>query len=149
MTDKAINFYALCQTFRNFKKYIDNVSETDYNDTRKQRTHIRINERNKRKMKVRINGKFEEIEIGKKVFVGICGSGHSVFGEYATLVRATKTTLVFETESGSIVKTQIGALNTVGKAAKSGYFVSAVLEREFLKQRVHYWNDNKVCMEYK
>ena len=34
-------------------------------------------------MKVWNCGKFEDIEIGQKVFVGHCGSGHTVFGEYA------------------------------------------------------------------
>lgn len=102
-------------------------------------------------MKVWTFGKYEDFEIGQRVFVGRCGSGRSVFGEYATLTRTTKRHLVFTTESGSIIKTAIDNLNKVsGKAEKAGYFVSSKVEgREFCKARVHYWNSNKCCFEYK
>lgn len=84
-------------------------------------------------MKVWTCGKYENIEIGQKVFVGHCGSGHSVFGEYATLVRTTKQHLVFKTESGVTIKTAIDNLHQViGKAGKQGNFVSLVTEREFI-----------------
>lgn len=84
-------------------------------------------------MKVWANGKSENIEIGQKVFVGHCGSGHSVFGEYGTLVRTTKMHLVFKTDSGKTIKTAIDNLHQViGKAGKQGNFVSLITEREFI-----------------
>lgn len=84
-------------------------------------------------MKVWTCGKYENIEIGQKVFVGHCGSGHSVFGEYATLERTTKRHLVFKTESGATIKTAIDNLcQVIGKAGKQGNFVSLITEREFI-----------------
>lgn len=84
-------------------------------------------------MKVWSNGKFEEIKIGQKVFVGHCGSGHSCFGEYATLEKATAKYLVFKTESGAVIKTDIENLHKViGKAGKQGNFVSLATKREFI-----------------
>lgn len=78
-------------------------------------------------------GKFHNIEIGQKVFVGHCGSGRTVFGEYATLERTTTKHLVFKTESGATIKTAIDNLHqVVGKAGKQGNFVSLVTEREFI-----------------
>lgn len=102
-------------------------------------------------MKVWTYGCFEDLEIGQRFFVGRCGGGHSVFGEYATLTGTTKKHLVFTTESGSIIKAAIDNLNMVaGKAKKAGYFVSTKVEgREFYKERVSYWNSNKCCFEYK
>ena len=84
-------------------------------------------------MKVWNCGKFEDIEIGQKVFVGHCGSGRTVFGEYAILERTTTKHLVFKTESGATIKTDIENLNKViGKAGKQGNWVSLVTEREFI-----------------
>ena len=84
-------------------------------------------------MKVWTSGKYENIEIGQKVFVGHCGSGHSVFGEYATLERTTKQHLVFKTESGATIKTAIDNLcQVIGKAGQQGNFVSLGTEREFI-----------------
>ncbi len=84
-------------------------------------------------MKIWDCGKFEDIEIGQKVFVGHCGSGHTVFGEYAILERTTTKHLVFKTESGATIKTDIENLNKViGKAGKQGNWVSLVTEREFI-----------------
>ena len=84
-------------------------------------------------MKVWNCGKFEDIEIGQKVFVGHCGSGRTVFGEYAILERTTTKHLVFKTESGATIKTDIENIHTViGKAGKHGNFVSLVTEREFI-----------------
>ena len=40
-------------------------------------------------MKVWTLGKFEEMEIGQKVLVARCGSGHSYFGEFGRLARTT------------------------------------------------------------
>lgn len=85
------------------------------------------------KMKVWSCGKFENIEIGQKVFVGHCGSGRSCFGEYATLERTTTKHLVFRTESGAVIKTNIENIHIViGRAGKQGNFVSLVTEREFI-----------------
>lgn len=84
-------------------------------------------------MKIWDCGKFEDIEIGQKVFVGHCGSGYTVFGEYAILERTTTKHLVFKTESGATIKTDIENLNKViGKAGKQGNWVSLVTEREFI-----------------
>lgn len=85
-------------------------------------------------MKIYDYGKFENIEIGQKVFIGWCGSGHSVFGEYGTLDRATSRHLVFVTDSGAVVKTKIDNLSVVvGEAAKHFIFVSTRLDRDFIK----------------
>ncbi len=103
-------------------------------------------------MKIWYQGKFENIEIGQKVLVARCSSGHSVFGEYGTFKGTTKKNAVFETESGSIVKTAIDNLHQVaGKAKKAGYFVSLnISERKDLyKERVGFWNSKKMCFEYK
>ena len=99
------------------------------------------------------NGGLKEITSEMDYFVGSCGNGRTVFGENAKLVRTTKQHLVFETESGSIVKTEIDALNTVGKARKAGYFVS-IGKRDYeskyvIQSIVSYWNAKKSVMEYK
>lgn len=99
------------------------------------------------------NGGLKEITSEMDYFVGRCGSGRTVFGENAKLVRTTKQHLVFETESGSIVKTEKDTLNTVGKAKKAGYFV-AIGKRDYeskniIRNTVRYWNDKKLVMEYK
>ena len=84
-------------------------------------------------MKVWFNGKYEEIKIGQKVFVGHAGSGRSCFGEYGVLEKATDKHLVFKTESGAVIKTDNDNLHEViGKAGKQGNFVSLVTEREFI-----------------
>ena len=75
-----------------------------------------------------------DIEIGQKVFVGHCGSGHTCFGEYGVLERTTKRHLVFRTDSGAVIKTAIDNLHkVVGKAGEQGNFVSLDTEREFIK----------------
>lgn len=84
-------------------------------------------------MKVWNNGEFENMEIGQKVFVGHCGSGRTVFGEYGHLERTTKQHLVFKTESGATIKTDIDNIHKViGKAGKQGNFVSTITERDFI-----------------
>lgn len=102
-------------------------------------------------MKVWNLGKFENIEIGQKVLVARCGSGHTYFGEFAVLSRTTSRHLVFTTDSGAIVKTSIDNLGTIGKAAKAGYWVSLNIEgrendKNFFKQSVHYWDEKKLCL---
>ena len=105
-------------------------------------------------MKVWNLGGFIDVEIGQKVLIARCGSGHNYFGEFGKLVRTTKNNLVFETESGAIVKTSIDTLNTVGKAAKEHYFVSIKVDgreedKNFIHQSVRYWNEKKLCFEKK
>ena len=102
-------------------------------------------------MKVWNAGQWIEVNIGDRFFVGTCGSGHTVFGENATLVKAN-THLVFQTDSGTIVKTKIDNLNDeVGKAKANNYFVSVGERKEdqYLKQAVCFWNAKKACFETK
>lgn len=106
-------------------------------------------------MRIFKGGKFIELHEGTAVFVGTCGSADDVFGENARFVRATAKHLVFETESGTIVKTDMH-MSTIGKAAKNHYFVS-LGKREYGKNdnigsfiihyNVKYWNDKKLCFE--
>lgn len=69
-------------------------------------------------------GNYINIEIGQEVTVARSSSGHTTFGEPATLTRTTKQHLVFTTESGQTVKCPIDNMSqTVGKANKAGYFI--------------------------
>lgn len=69
-------------------------------------------------------GNFINIEIGQEVTVARCSSGHTIFGEPASLERMTKQHLVFKTESGQIIKCPLDNMSlTVGKANKAGYFI--------------------------
>lgn len=89
-------------------------------------------------MKVWYNGDFINMEMNQKVFVGHCGSGHTVFGEYAVLKHTTAQHLVFVTESGVTIKTKKDNLHdVVGKAGKRGNFVSPVIDREFIHCELH------------
>lgn len=103
-------------------------------------------------MKVWNNGKFEEIKVGQRVFVGHCGSGHTYFGEFGQLVKATKQHLVFETESDAQVKTAIDNLHqVVGKAKKENLWVSLNIEgreddKNFIHQEVSFWDEKKMCL---
>lgn len=97
-------------------------------------------------MKVWNNGEFINIEIGQRFTVGRCGSGHTVFGEGATLTKALTKNLVFTTDSGAIVKTEIDTLNTVGKAAKERYWVSVNTPEDFtdfISSETLYWDEKK------
>ncbi len=101
-------------------------------------------------MKVWTDGKFEDIEIGQKVLVAYCGSGHSYFGEYGTLVRTTARHLVFETESGAQVKTAIDNLNrVVGKAKKEHIWVTTRIEgrendKDFIHTEISFWDEKNL-----
>ena len=103
-------------------------------------------------MKVWTIGKFEEMEIGQKVLVARCGSGHSYFGEFGRLARTTSRHLVFETESVALVKTSIDNINeVVGKAKKEGYWVSTRTEnregdKNFIHSEVSFWDEKKRCL---
>lgn len=106
-------------------------------------------------MKVFMYGEIKDVNIGDRFFVGHCGSGHSVFGENATLTKVTKQHCVFTTDSGAIVKTKADNIaHTVGKAAKEMYFVSFG-ERDFesdkdlIHSAVMYWNEKKLCFDKK
>lgn len=75
------------------------------------------------------NGKFETVNIGQKFLVATSGSGKTYLGEFATLKKATKQHLVFEAESGMVIKTKIDNLHEViGKAGKQGVFVTPRIE---------------------
>lgn len=105
-------------------------------------------------MKVWKLGEFVNVEIGQKVLVARCGSGRSYFGEFGKIAKTTSKHIVVVTESGAVVKTNINTLNTVGKAAKEGYFVSVNVEgreedKNFIHQSVRYWNEKKLCLEKK
>ena len=103
-------------------------------------------------MKVWHCGRFVEIDENTELFVGRCSSGRTVFGERAHFVKATKVNLVFETESGAIVKTELDTLNTVGKAKKAHYWVGLgdrSNDKDVYHERVSYWNEKKCCFETK
>ena len=102
-------------------------------------------------MKVWNFGKFVDVEIGQKVLVARCGSGRSYFGEFGKIAKTTSKHIVVVTESGAVVKTDIDTLNTVGKAAKEGYFVSINVEgrEDMIHECVKYWNKKKLCFENK
>lgn len=98
------------------------------------------------------NGKWIEIDSNTEFYVGRCSSGHTVFGEKAKLHKILEKHLVFKTESGSLVKTTIDTLSTVGKAKNEGYWVG-LSDRtnlpNYINEKVKYWNSKKLCFEYK
>lgn len=102
-------------------------------------------------MKVWHCGKYETIEIGQKVLVAHCGSGHSYFGEFGKLVKTTKQHLVFQTESGAQIKTAIDNLHqVVGKAKKVDLWVSLNIEgreddKNFTHSEINFWDEKKMC----
>lgn len=104
-------------------------------------------------MKVWNNGKWIDMEIGQEVTVLRFGGflKDHPFGEAAKLQRVTKNHLIFETDSGAIVKTAIDNIHAVrGKAEKEGYSVSLKKISEFpniIIERVKYWNRKKCCFE--
>ena len=97
-------------------------------------------------------GEFIDIKIGQKFTVARCGSGHTVFGELATLTRITDSQLIFTTESGSIVRANHN-LQTIGKAKREDYFVSTRLPEtygeDFINSRISYWNPKTLKLEHK
>lgn len=104
------------------------------------------------KLRVFKLGEWVEINSDMDFYVGTCGSGHTVFGEKAKLFKVLKNHLVFKTESGTLVKTTKDTMSTVGKADKNGYWVGLGDRTgmpNYINQRVHYWNEKKLCMEYK
>lgn len=107
----------------------------------------------KNTLKIWNYGDWMEIQIGQDVTIFRSGSGHSTFGEKATLSRTTKQHLVFVTESGAQVKTAIDNLSrVVGKAAKEGYCVSIRKYDDFkdiIHETVRFWNEKKLTFEYK
>lgn len=102
-------------------------------------------------MKVWDLGKFVDVKIGQKVLVAKCGSGKSCFGEFGKIARTTSKHIVVITDSGAVVKTNIETLNTIGKAAKAGYFVSLHIDgrEDMVHNNVTYWNEKKLCFENK
>lgn len=104
-------------------------------------------------VKVWNNNEWITINKEMKFFIGRCGSGRTVFGENANLFKINKNNLVFKTESGSLVKTEVDSLHTIGKAKKEGYFVSIggrdYEDTSIIKNKISYWNDKKATFEYK
>lgn len=101
-------------------------------------------------MKVWSNGNWIDIEVGQRVFIGQCGSGHTVFGELGTFVRATKKHCVFRSDSGSEVKTPIDSImRTSGCWQEAGWWVSLNTKREYTPWRPAYWNQKKLELCYK
>lgn len=100
--------------------------------------------------RVFINGKWTTVELGQRVVVATCGSGHSYFGEFGTITKFLNKHIVITTDSGTIVKVN-DWFDTVGKASKNNYWASVIIENreDMIPSRVHYWNDKKCCMEYK
>lgn len=94
--------------------------------------------------------RFEDVEVGRRVLVARCGSGRTIFGEFGTVTKELKNHLVITTDSGTIVKVN-DMFRTVGKAEREGYFVSLKTEGRdnLIPSRVMYWNDKKVCFEFK
>lgn len=101
-------------------------------------------------MKIWNFGEFVDVEIGQKVLVARCGSGRSYFGEFGKIARVVNKHIIVVTDSGAIVKTDMD-LNTVGKAAKAGYFVSLHVDghEDMIHECVMYWNSKKLCLENK
>ena len=76
-------------------------------------------------MKTWFDGKPVEMYAGQVVTVYRCGEGHKIYGEFATLTRATNRHLFFTTDSGTTVKTRRDCLHaTLGWAKEQGYCVS-------------------------
>lgn len=94
--------------------------------------------------------RYEDVKVGTRCLVARCGSGRTIFGEFGTVTKELKNHLVITTESGTIVKVD-DMFNTVGKARKAGYFASLNVERRdnLIQSRVMYWNDKKLCFEFK
>jgi len=75
-------------------------------------------------MKAWYNGEYVEVYVGQVVTVYRC-LGQKIYGELATLTRATKRCLVFTTDSGATVKILLDNLHaTVGRVKENGYCVS-------------------------
>jgi len=101
-------------------------------------------------MKVWANASWVDIEVGQRVFIGQCSSGHTVFGELGTFVRATKRHCIFRSDSGSEVKTPINnIMQTSGGWNEEGWWVSLHTEREYIPRRPAYWNAKKLELCYK
>lgn len=95
-------------------------------------------------MKVWYDGERIDLYEGQVVTVYRCGLGHKIYGELATLTRATKQHLIFTTDSGATVKTRMDNLHaTVGRAKESGHSVSPKPVDAFphmIHEEVRYWD---------
>lgn len=101
-------------------------------------------------MKVWDNGKWIELELGHRVFIGQSGRGHTVYGEFGTFIKTTKKHCVFRSDSGSEVKTPIdNIMQTSGGWREAGWWVSLLTEREYTHRRPAYWNQKKCEICYK
>lgn len=99
-------------------------------------------------MKVWYDGHLIDMYIGQVVTVFRRGSSRTVFGELATLTKATTRHLIFTADSGAIIKTQLDNIHaTIGRAKESGYCVSPKSVDNFpymIHEAVRYW-DCKTC----
>lgn len=98
-------------------------------------------------MRVLYDNKLIDIEIGQSVTVFRVSSMGNYFGEPARLAYRTVRHLVFVTDSGAIVKTNVGdTCQVIGKAEKNGWKVSlkSFDELNITRQNVKFW-DSKSC----
>lgn len=58
-------------------------------------------------MKILYHGEFITLNEGDEVFIGRCGSGHTLFGEPGKFVGTTNRHMIFKSASGKTVKTAI------------------------------------------
>ena len=104
-------------------------------------------------MKIWDSGEWVNIEIGQRVFIGRCGTGLNVYGEFGHFERVTARHAVFVSDSGSVIKTALGNLFLVAGGFKGRYFVSLrtdrVEGRDYMRERPSYWNDRKCELCYK
>lgn len=104
-------------------------------------------------MKIWTYGKWEHIEIGQRVFIGRCGSGRNVYGEFGCFERVTAKHAVFVSDSGSVVKTAIDNLNRVAGGFKDRYWVSLRIDRvegkDYMQEQPNYWSDKKIALCYR
>ena len=93
-------------------------------------------------------GKWVDLEIGQRVFIGKCVGLRSVWGEFGRFERVTKQHAVFISESGSIIKTAIDNLcHVAGGFGREGWWVSPKIDRvegkDFMQRTPSYWNLSK------
>ena len=104
-------------------------------------------------MKIWTSGEWVNIEIGQRVFIGRCGAGTDVYGEFGRLERVNARHAVFVSDSGSVIKTAIDNLYHVAGGFKGRYFISLgtdrVEGRDYMHERPNYWNDRKCEICYK
>lgn len=98
-------------------------------------------------MKIWDSGEWVNIEIGQRVFIGRCGTGTNVYGEFGRFERTTARHAVFVSDSGSVIKTAIDNLYRVAGGFKGRYWVSLHIDRvegrDYMMERPNYWDSKK------